>query len=51
MVFADHEGGLSTTAVQEELPMFSKGTARVVPGVGNDEAANAATEKKGKKAV
>lgn len=51
-LFAGHDGELSTTAVQEEMPLFTKETARVVPGVGNDDAANAATEgKKGKKAL
>jgi hypothetical protein len=52
MLFAGHDGELSTTAVQEEMPLFTKESARVVPGVGNDDAANAASEgKKGKKAI
>ncbi len=51
MLFAGHSGELSTTAIQEEMPLFSKETARVVPGVGNDDAANAATEKQKRKAT
>ncbi len=49
MLFAGHDGELSSTPVQEELPMFSRENARVVPGVGNDEQAEKAT--KGKKAL
>ena len=30
-----------TTPQQEDLPMFDKKSARVVPGVGNDDAAKA----------
>lgn len=51
MLFAGHDGELSTTAIQEDLPLFTKETALVVPGVGNDEAANAAGGKKGRKAL
>lgn len=51
MLFAGHDGELSTTAIQEDLPLFTKETARVVPGVGNDEAANAAGGKKNKRAL
>lgn len=50
MLFAGHDGELSTTAIQEDMPLFTKESARVVPGVGNDDAANAAEKPKGKKA-
>lgn len=51
MLFAGHDGELSTTAIQEELPMFTRESARVVPGVGNDEiAAKTANERKGRRA-
>lgn len=51
MLYAGHDGELSTTAIQEEMDgLFTRETARVVPGVGNDDAAVAATEKAKRKA-
>jgi hypothetical protein len=50
-MYLGHNGELSTVPVQEEMPLFTKETARVVPGVGNDDAAIGAAEKRqGKKA-
>lgn len=40
-LFLDREGLAHTTPQQEDLPMFDKKSARVVPGVGNDDAAKA----------
>lgn len=50
-LFAGHEGELSTTAIQEELPMFSKDSAKVVDGDNDNHAENAGKAGRRMKAV
>jgi hypothetical protein len=52
-LYAGHEGELSTTAVQEEMPLFTKDTAKSIDG-GKSETANEGAEapkKQGKRAL